>query len=194
MDNVEWHVNSKHRINKGKLIGSMLKIFHLTGCEMPSSQLLDVIQAAVLFTNFLVVHNISLVSSTLDSLCAFCLERRNVICFIHYTKNTTTLKIWFCYTQVYWRIGSSAHMCVFTEMWVGGCRWVCMTHLVHTDIAAWCLCPGQNHRHWSSLSLTRTWWRTTAVPSNPRSWSWTTWHLKLFTTGKPHSLLNHVAF
>lgn len=59
----------------------MLKIFHLMGCEMPSSQLLDVIQAEVLFTNFLVVHNISLQPIMLDSFRAFCLERRNINLF-----------------------------------------------------------------------------------------------------------------
>ena len=45
MYDIEQLVNSKRHINKGKVIGSTLKISHFIGCEMPSSQHLDVIQA-----------------------------------------------------------------------------------------------------------------------------------------------------
>ena len=56
MYDVEQHVNWKCHINKGKAIGSTLKISHFVGCEMLSSQHLDVIQAEMLFTHFFVVH------------------------------------------------------------------------------------------------------------------------------------------
>ena len=60
MYDVEWRVNWKRHINKGKAIGSTLKILYFMVCEMPSSQHLDVIWAEMLFTNFFVVHNIAL--------------------------------------------------------------------------------------------------------------------------------------
>ena len=52
------NVNWKRHINKGKVIGSTLKIFHFVGCEMPSSQHLDIIRVETLHKN--VVHNIAL--------------------------------------------------------------------------------------------------------------------------------------
>ena len=48
---------------------------------LPSSQLLDIIQAEVLFTDFLVVHNISLPPIMPDSFGAFFLEGRNINLF-----------------------------------------------------------------------------------------------------------------
>ena len=56
MYDIERCVNWKCDINKGKAIGSTLKISHFMGCETPSSQHLDVIRAETLFTNFFVVH------------------------------------------------------------------------------------------------------------------------------------------
>ncbi|MCB4781225.1 MAG: hypothetical protein LGB62_08475, partial [Sulfurovum sp.] len=38
----------------------------LMGCEMPSSQHLDIIRAEMLFTNFFVVHNIALSAADHD--------------------------------------------------------------------------------------------------------------------------------
>ena len=48
--------NWKHHINKGKAVGSTLKISHFMGCETLSSQYLDVIWVEMLFTNFFVAH------------------------------------------------------------------------------------------------------------------------------------------
>ena len=50
MYNIEQHVNSNRHMNKGKVIGSTLNISQIMGCEMLSSQHLDVIRAEVLFT------------------------------------------------------------------------------------------------------------------------------------------------
>ena len=61
----EWgHVDSKRHFNKGKVIGSMLKISHFMGCEIPSSQ--HLIRVEMLFTNFSVVHNIALSAADHD--------------------------------------------------------------------------------------------------------------------------------
>ena len=56
----------KRHINKGKVVGSMLKISHFMGCETSSSQHLDVIRAEMLFTYFLVVQNIALSAANHD--------------------------------------------------------------------------------------------------------------------------------
>ena len=67
------------------------------GCEMPSSQHLDVIQAEMLFTNFFVVHSIALSAANHD-ICAGAhfrkseLQRRTI--YVRSTQNLiTTLKI-----------------------------------------------------------------------------------------------------
>ena len=64
----------------------------------------DVIRAETLFTNFFVVHNITLSAANRD-ICSgahFCrseLQRRTI--YVRYTQNLiTTLKIWFCYAKV----------------------------------------------------------------------------------------------
>ena len=49
MWDVERHISWKRHINKGKVIGSTLKISYFMGSEMPSSQHLDVIQVEILF-------------------------------------------------------------------------------------------------------------------------------------------------
>ena len=54
MYDVEQRVNLKHHINKGKAMGSTLKISRFMGFEALSSQHFDIIQAETLFTNFFV--------------------------------------------------------------------------------------------------------------------------------------------
>ena len=71
----------------------------------------DVIWAEMLFTNFFVVHNITLSAADHD-ICSGAhfrkskLRRRTM--YVRYTQNLiTTLKIWFCYAKVERRVGSS---------------------------------------------------------------------------------------
>ena len=80
------------------------KISHFMGCETPSSQHLDVIQAEMLFTNFFVVQNIALSAASHDICSGTCfrkskLRRRTIYIYIereiyvyiyiytHYTPN-----------------------------------------------------------------------------------------------------------
>ena len=69
------------------------------GCEMPSSQHLDVIQAEMLFTNFFVVHSIALSAANHD-ICAGAHFRKSELrraIYKRYTQNLITmLQIWFC--------------------------------------------------------------------------------------------------
>ena len=52
MYNIKRQVNSNCHMNKGKVIGSTLNISQVMGCEMLSSQHLDIIRAEGLFTIF----------------------------------------------------------------------------------------------------------------------------------------------
>ena len=67
MYNVKRHISWKRHINKGKAIGSTLKISHFVSCETPSSQCLDVIRAEMLFTCFCVMHTTLCAADILDS-------------------------------------------------------------------------------------------------------------------------------
>ena len=89
----EWgHVDSKRHFNKGKVIGSMLKISHFMGCEIPSSQ--HLIRVEMLFTNFFVVHNITLSAANRAGQLFWCMLLQNQIAKEDCTQNLiTTCKI-----------------------------------------------------------------------------------------------------
>ena len=81
---------------------------HFVGCEMPSSPHLDVRIKRRCFPQ---ISLLSAADHDIYSGVHFCKSDLRRTIYLRYAQNLiTTLKTWFCYTKVYWRVGSSAYI------------------------------------------------------------------------------------